>query len=109
MCRRIPISVLFLLCVVMGGLLRAAEPTSTISHYPQRAITIIVPWAAGGPSDTLSRFVANHMSPTLNQQVVVENVFGAGGTIASLRVKRAAPDGYTILIGNPRRRARAVF
>jgi tripartite-type tricarboxylate transporter receptor subunit TctC len=89
-----------LLVVGMGGLLRAAEPTSKDNDYPNRTITIIVPWAPGGPSDMLSRIVASGMSRTLRQQILVENVVGAGGTTAALRVKRAPPDGYMILTGN---------
>jgi tripartite-type tricarboxylate transporter receptor subunit TctC len=82
------------------GLLCAAEPGSAKIDYPLRAITIIVPWAPGGPSDTISRMVASHMSRTLAQKILVENIVGSGGITASLRVKRAAPDGYTILTGN---------
>src|SRR5512145_1703222 len=89
-----------LLVSSMGGLLWAAEPGSKDLDYPNRAITIIVPWAPAGPSDMLSRIVAGQMSRTLGQKILVENVVGAGGTTAALRVKRAAPDGYTILTGN---------
>jgi tripartite-type tricarboxylate transporter receptor subunit TctC len=100
--RHIPIAGFFSMLAVAagGGPLWAAEPSSTRTDYPNRAITIIVPWAAAGPSDTLSRLVAGHMSRTLGQKILVENVVGAGGTAAALRVKRAAPDGYTILTGN---------
>ena len=84
----------------MAGLLWAAEPSSKDSDYPNRAITIIVPWAPAGPSDMLSRIVAGQMPRTLGQKILVENVVGAGGTTAALRVKRAAPDGYTLLAGN---------
>ena len=97
-----------LLVSAMGGLLWAAEPGSKDRDYPNRAITIIVPWAPGGPSDTLSHIMAGHMSRTLRQQILVENVVGVGGTTASLRVKRAAPDGYTILMGNMGTHAAAV-
>ena len=67
--------------------------------YPSRTVTIIVPFAAGGTTDVVARIVAEHMSRTLGQQLVVENVGGAGGTIGSTRVMRAAPDGYTIQVG----------
>jgi tripartite-type tricarboxylate transporter receptor subunit TctC len=66
--------------------------------YPARPITLIVPAAAGGPTDTVARLVAESMSRTLGQTVVVENVGGAGGTIGMARVSAAAPDGYTIAV-----------
>jgi tripartite-type tricarboxylate transporter receptor subunit TctC len=68
--------------------------------YPTRPITLIVPFAAGGPTDVISRIVGDHMSKTLGQQLVIENVVGAGGTTGSTRAKRAAPDGYTIIMGH---------
>ena len=67
-------------------------------EYPTKVITMVVPFAAGGPTDTVARLIAGPMSKTLKQQVIVENVGGAGGTIAANRVAKAAPDGYTILI-----------
>ena len=67
--------------------------------YPARAITLIVPSAAGGPTDTLARILAESMRQTLGQPIVVENQGTAGGTVAVGRVARAAPDGYTIAIG----------
>ena len=66
--------------------------------YPSRAITVVVPFAAGGPTDTVARLVAESMSKTLGQQVLVENVGGAGGTRGAGQVAKAAPDGYTLLI-----------
>ena len=66
--------------------------------YPIKVITMVVPFAAGGPTDTVARLIAGPMTKTLKQQVIVENVGGAGGTIAANRVAKAAPDGYTILI-----------
>ena len=65
--------------------------------YPNRQITQIVVFAAGGPSDTLGRLLGDHVGRQLGQQIVVENVKGAGGTIGSERAAKAAPDGYTIL------------
>jgi tripartite-type tricarboxylate transporter receptor subunit TctC len=67
--------------------------------YPSRPITMIVPAAAGGATDVTARIVAEHMSRALGQQVVIENIPGAGGTIGSTRAMRASPDGYTIEMG----------
>ena len=67
-------------------------------QYPTKVITMIVPFTAGGPTDTVARLVAKAMGDSLKQQVIVENVSGAGGTIAPARVAKATPDGYTILI-----------
>lgn len=69
-------------------------------QYPNRAITLVVPFSAGGAVDVVARILGEYASRTLGQPVVVENVTGAGGTIAAARVARAAPDGYTILVGN---------
>ncbi|MFG1221008.1 tripartite tricarboxylate transporter substrate binding protein BugD [Xanthobacter autotrophicus DSM 597] len=66
--------------------------------YPTRPITMVVPFAAGGPTDTVARLVAESMSKTLGQQVIVENVGGAGGTRGAGQVAKAAPDGYTVLL-----------
>src|SRR5438094_4463707 len=68
-------------------------------NYPTRTVTIIVPFAAGGPTDVCARIVGDHMARTLGQQFIVENVVGAGGTAGSTRAMRAAPDGYTIQMG----------
>lgn len=67
-------------------------------EYPSKVITMIVPFSAGGPTDTVARLISQVMSKELKQQVIVENVGGAGGTIAAARVARSAPDGYTIFI-----------
>ncbi|WP_230533431.1 tripartite tricarboxylate transporter substrate-binding protein [Microvirga roseola] len=66
--------------------------------YPNRHITLIVPYAAGGPSDAIARLVGQSMSETLKQQVVIENVAGAGGTMGAARLAKADKDGYTFLI-----------
>jgi tripartite-type tricarboxylate transporter receptor subunit TctC len=78
----------------------AAAPcaASAQTAYPTKAITLIVPAAAGGPTDTVARLVAESMTRTLGQTVVVENVGGAGGTLGAGRVAQADPDGYTILL-----------
>jgi len=68
--------------------------------YPTKPVTMIVPFAAGGPTDIVARFVSEHMSRTLGQQIVIENVAGAGGTTGITRAATAAPDGYTIMMGH---------
>jgi tripartite-type tricarboxylate transporter receptor subunit TctC len=68
--------------------------------YPTRLITIVVPYAAGGPTDVIGRILAERMRAALGQTVIVENVTGANGTIGVGRVARATPDGYTISIGH---------
>src|SRR3954470_16644489 len=66
--------------------------------FPNRPVTVIVPFAAGGPTDVISRIVAEGMAKDLGQAVVVENVTGAGGTIAAARVAQARPDGHTLMM-----------
>jgi len=68
--------------------------------YPTHPITVIVPFAAGGPTDVVARIVGEHMSKVLGQQLVIENVVGAGGTTATTRAAQAQPDGYTIEMGH---------
>jgi tripartite-type tricarboxylate transporter receptor subunit TctC len=75
-------------------------PTALAQVYPSRPITIVVPFAAGGPTDVIARTLAQHMRASLGQSVVVENVTGANGNIGVGRVARAAPDGYTLSIGH---------
>jgi tripartite-type tricarboxylate transporter receptor subunit TctC len=72
---------------------------ATAQSYPSRPLTMIVPFSAGGPTDVTARIVAEHMSRTLRQQIIIENVVGAGGTTGSIRAMRATPDGYTIEMG----------
>ncbi len=67
-------------------------------QYPSKVITIIVPFSAGGPSDTVARLLAQAMGPVLKTQIIVENVGGAGGTIGAARVAQASPDGYTLFV-----------
>ena len=78
----------------------AAPAAQAQSNWPTRPITMIVPFAAGGPTDVVARIVGEHMSRTLGQQIVVENVSGAGGTTGITRAKQAAPDGYTLAMGH---------
>src|SRR5215472_1601693 len=76
-----------------------ARPAACADNYPSRPITMMVPLAPGGSTDTLGRIIAQGMRPTLGQPVVVENTAGAAGTIGVTRAARAAPDGYTVLWG----------
>jgi putative tricarboxylic transport membrane protein len=68
--------------------------------FPSRQITIVVPFAAGGPSDAMARLVAQGIGEQVGSRVIVENVAGAGGTIGSARVSHAEPDGHTLVFGN---------
>ena len=75
-----------------------AAATASAQSYPDRPVTIVVPAAAGGPTDTVARLVGDSMSRTLGQQIVVENAGGAGGTIGMARVAKAPADGYTLAV-----------
>jgi tripartite-type tricarboxylate transporter receptor subunit TctC len=86
--------------LVAAALGLAATGAYAQGNYPQRPITMVVPFAAGGPTDVIARIVGDHMSRTLGQQIVVENVVGAGGTTGMTRAVQAAPDGYTIAMGH---------
>ena len=88
---------LFAVAFALTGLLSIPAMAQT---YPAKPVTMIVPFAAGGPTDIVARFVSEHMSRTLGQQIVVENVAGAGGTTGITRAAQAAPDGYTIMMGH---------
>src|SRR5688572_17860720 len=68
--------------------------------YPTRPITLIVPFPAGGPTDTIARIMGDHMKGTLGHPLIIENVTGAGSTIGTSRAVQAAPDGYTLYVGN---------
>ncbi len=89
---------------LLVGMVAALGLTTVAAHaqgaYPARPITMIVPFAAGGPTDVIARIVGDHMSRTLGQQVVVENVAGAGGTTGITRGAQAQADGYTIMMGH---------
>jgi tripartite-type tricarboxylate transporter receptor subunit TctC len=83
---------------LVGALSLAAAGPALAQAYPDRPVTLVVPFAAGGPTDVVARMMSVPMAKSLGQQVVVENTVGAGGTIAATRVARAKPDGYTIFI-----------
>jgi tripartite-type tricarboxylate transporter receptor subunit TctC len=94
--------------LLLAALAALAGIGSAAAQYPTRPITMIVPFAPGGPTDVTSRIIGEHMSRTLGQQFVIENVGGAGGTIGSTRTMRATPDGYTIQMGQMGTHAGAV-
>jgi tripartite-type tricarboxylate transporter receptor subunit TctC len=91
--RIFPVAMLAVCC----GLL--AIGPATAETFPSRPVTIVVPFSAGGPADTLVRIIGAKMQVLLGQPVIIENVTGAGGTIGVGRVVRAAPDGYTVSVG----------
>jgi tripartite-type tricarboxylate transporter receptor subunit TctC len=84
---------------VAGAAVVAMAGSAAAQNYPTRAITMVIPFAAGGPTDVLGRVVAAKMGESLGQQVVVENVTGAGGQTGGKRVADSAPDGYNFVIG----------
>ena len=98
----------FLHLAVGAAALPIVSRTATAQAYPARPITLIVPFPPGGSTDVGARIVADHMSRTLGQQIVVQNVSGAGGTTGSTRAMRSDPDGYTILMGQMGTHAAAV-
>ena len=85
--------------VFLGALLAVISTSVFAQDWPTRPVTMIVPYAAGGPVDTIGRIMAQGLSEVLGQQVIVENIGGAGGMTGANRVARAAPDGYTFLLG----------
>ncbi len=90
----------FLALMIAGIVGLASAGIATAQSYPTRPITMFVPFAAGGPTDTLARILAQRMGVKLGQTIVIEDVSGASGSIGVGRVARASPDGYTLSIGN---------
>jgi tripartite-type tricarboxylate transporter receptor subunit TctC len=85
--------------LLLAGSAAIAAPAAA-QDYPNRPITLIVPFAAGGSSDVNARLIAEQMSASLGQRIIIENIGGAGGTLALTRVAQASPDGYTLVQGN---------
>jgi tripartite-type tricarboxylate transporter receptor subunit TctC len=92
---------LLLTLATTASLAIGAQDAAAADAYPSRTVTLIVPYAAGGASDTVARIIAESMTQTLGQQMIVENVGGASGTIGAARVARADPDGYTVMLHTP--------
>jgi tripartite-type tricarboxylate transporter receptor subunit TctC len=84
--------------LIAAGILVSTLGSALAQDYPSRPITLIVPYPAGGPTDTVARVMGNAMSKMLGQNILVENVAGAGGTVGAGRAAKAEPDGYTLLI-----------
>jgi tripartite-type tricarboxylate transporter receptor subunit TctC len=87
-------------CFAVVAALGAWAGQGHAQTYPTRSITMIVPFAAGGPTDVIARIVTGHMAQTLGQAIIIENVVGAGGTTATTRAARATNDGYTLITGH---------
>jgi len=85
---------------ILGLVQATAAHSASAQSYPTRPITLIVPYPAGGPTDVLTRILAERLKTSLGQTLIVENVTGAGGSIGIGRVARSAPDGYTLAIGH---------
>jgi tripartite-type tricarboxylate transporter receptor subunit TctC len=89
-----------LIFAILAALGMTPAQSASSQEYPTKPITVVVPFAAGGPTDVVARLLGEHMSRTLGQQLVVENVGGAGGSTGMTRVATATPDGYTLGVGN---------
>ena len=89
----------FLHLAASAAALAALPHAAAAQAYPNRPITLIVPFPPGAATDVCARIVADHMSRTIGQQIVIQNLSGAGGTVGSTRAMRSDPDGYTILMG----------
>ena len=88
------------LALVAVAFVLGTAAAAQAQNFPSHPVTMIVPFPAGGPTDTLARIIGDRMKTTLGQTVIVENVTGAGATIGVTRAARAAPDGYTVILGN---------
>ena len=83
---------------VITAMLLLATATTALAEYPDKPVTIVVPFAAGGPTDKVARDLGDVLRKQLNQTVIIENVGGAGGTLGAAKVAKASPDGYTVLL-----------
>ena len=88
-----------ILCALLAAGL-GAHAAAAAESWPSRPLTMVVPFAAGGGTDVMGRIVGRRLSEVLGQQVIIENVGGAGGMVGSARVAKAAPDGYTFVLGS---------
>src|SRR5712664_2207818 len=84
--------------LILAAAFTLTAAVASAQTYPNRPITLIVPYPPGGATDAISRIIQDSMSQSLGQQIVIENIGGAGGMIAAGRAARAAPDGYTVLL-----------
>ena len=84
--------------IITAGVVALVAGAAQAQTYPTGPITVVVPFSAGGPTDTVTRLISDSMGKTLGQQLVVQNVGGAGGTLGATQVAKAAPDGYTLLL-----------
>ena len=89
-----------IILTAFASLLAFSSPALAAETFPSHPITIIVPFSAGGPTDSMARIMADGMRTTLGQNLVIENVTGAGGSIGVARLVRSAPDGYTLGLGH---------
>src|SRR5258707_1581454 len=88
-----PIAALALAALMATSVVQAQE-------WPTRPVTMVVPFAAGGPVDVLGRILAQYLGEVIGKQVIIDNLSGGGGMVGSLRVSQAAPDGYTFVLGS---------
>ena len=88
-----------IIAAALLGVLGSAAPAAAQESWPSRPLTMVVPFAAGGPNDVIARTLAERMQGSLGQPIVIENVDGSAGSIGTGRLARAAPDGYTLGIG----------
>ena len=86
--------------ILLAAATLVASSNFSAVAFPDRVITFIVPFAAGGSTDVVARILAEHMSRTLGQQIVIETAVGAGGTVGTARAAKAAPDGHTVVVGS---------
>src|SRR5215471_17085555 len=96
---RVGLRTLTAFSIAFANIALHAAPAAA-GEWPERALTLVVPFAAGGGTDVMARVLAGPMAEVLRQDVIIENVTGAGGMVGSAHVARAAPDGYTILFGS---------